>query len=57
MRAEKIDGTHIPTNHPASLVGCVPTPNQSETENKNDKKAADKVVQSAFVSITICLRK
>ncbi len=38
-----IDGTHRPTKIPVSRLPGPSSPNQSDTENKKDKKAAAKI--------------
>ncbi len=45
-----MDGTHRPTNTPASLLALTPIPNQSTIENRNDRNAAERMHQSAFVN-------
>lgn len=50
MPTERIDGTQSPTNSPASLLALMPTPNQSATENRNERNAASRINQSAFVN-------
>ncbi len=46
-----MEGTHNPTNTPASLfAAAMPKPNHSEIENKNERNAAAKINQSAFVN-------
>src|SRR5271166_6295792 len=45
-----MDGTQRPTKTPASLLALMPTPNQSETEKRNDKQAAASISQSALVN-------
>ena len=41
-------GPQIPTKRPASLLALIPIPNQSETENRNDREAAARIGQSAL---------
>src|SRR5579859_2755355 len=48
-----MDGTHSPTNTPASLLALMPTPNQRETEKRKDKKAAASISQSALVNTSV----
>jgi hypothetical protein len=40
----KIEGTHNPTNMPASRFSFPKAPNQSETEKRNDTNAAPKII-------------
>jgi hypothetical protein len=46
-----MDGTHNPTKSPDSLLAGTPKPNQRDTEKRNDKKAAERISQSALVNI------
>ena len=46
-----IDGTHMPTNIPASLFAVTPTPNHNATEKRKDKNAASITNKSPLVNI------
>ena len=46
MPVAKIEGTQIPTKSPADLSAGIPIPNQSATENRNDRKADSKTALS-----------
>ncbi len=43
MPKPSIEGTQIPTKTPASFCSSPNTPNQSDTEKRNDIKAATKI--------------
>lgn len=47
----RIEGTQSPTKAPASLLVCMPMPNQRETEKRKDRKAARRINKSPLPSI------
>ena len=53
MPRARIDGTHNPTKMPASLLSDLKTPNQSDTENRKDTKAAIKIMKSDLMNICV----